>query len=169
MSETASCRPYLLRFCQGPLGLELGFGGDPIRPDAVTVDKNPYTQPAFLGDVSSLVWFKDDSFDWVYSSHCLEDFEDTTAVLKEWFRVLKPGGNLVLFLPDQQRYLAHCAKHGSQPNLAHKHAHFSFEYVMQCLGEIQEQIPHKVICYEGITTYNPYSFSVIACKYGKTS
>lgn len=160
MSETASARPYLLRFCSGPTGLEIGFGGDPIRPDAVTVDKNPHTRPSFLGDASNLLWFKDDTFDWLYSSHCLEDFEDTTSILKEWMRVIKPGGLMVLFLPDQQRYLAHCAKHNSLPNQAHKHEHFSFEYVMKCL----DSIPHRLIHMEDPVTYNPYSFSAVFRK-----
>lgn len=161
MSEVASARPYLLRFCPPEgIGLDLGFGGDPIRPEAVTIDKNPYTRPSILGEVSSLTWFKDDSISWIFSSHCLEDFEDTAGVLREWFRVLKPSGLLVLFLPDQQRYLAHCNRFGSQPNLAHKHEHFSYLFLMSCVKDI----PHKLVHMEDPVTYNPYSFSTVLQK-----
>lgn len=160
MSETNSCRPYLLRFCATGTGCDLGFGGDPIKREAVTVDQNPHCFPVFLGDVSKLVWFTDGSFDWAYSSHVLEDFVDTTEVLKEWFRILKPGGLLILFLPDQQRYLAHCERHGAMPNQSHKHPDFSFEFLMKSMLTI----PHKLIHMEDPVTYNPYSFSVVLAK-----
>jgi len=52
-----------------------------------------------IADVANLAMFKDESFDYVYSSHTLEDMPYHEAVLLEWWRVLKPGGNLILYLP----------------------------------------------------------------------
>jgi glycosyltransferase involved in cell wall biosynthesis len=53
-------------------------------------------------DVRDLSYFKTGSVDEVFSSHLLEHFSPyhVMALLKEWNRVLKPGGKLILELPD---------------------------------------------------------------------
>jgi predicted SAM-dependent methyltransferase len=140
-SETSKCRARLAPYCQG-YGVDLGFGGDPITPHAIRVDlPSPYTDvgdaPVQLGgDCAKLVWFRDGTLDFVYSSHLLEDFVDTRAALVEWLRVLKPGGRLIIFCPDEQRFRAHCARTGQTYNPNHKHAHFSLAYVEQLLASI---------------------------------
>jgi ADP-heptose:LPS heptosyltransferase len=52
-----------------------------------------------IADVSDLKMFQDESFDYAYSSHTLEDMHYTEAVLREWWRLIKVGGNLILYLP----------------------------------------------------------------------
>jgi SAM-dependent methyltransferase len=48
--------------------------------------------------------FSDNSQDAVYSSHCLEHITDFPTALQEWFRVLKPGGFLIIVVPHYQLY-----------------------------------------------------------------
>lgn len=148
-SETSKCRPRLAKYCVGN-GLDLGFGGDAITPTAVRVDlAAPYSrtagQPVQLGgDCLNLEWFRDLSLDYVYSSHLLEDFEDTQAALKEWLRVLKPGGLLITFCPDEQVYRRHCAETGQYYNENHKHADFSLRKVKEILAGLgQTDIVHE--------------------------
>ena len=92
ISETSRSRTTLAPFCEG-YGVDLGFGGDPIAPHAIRVDlPRPYTAVGDLsvqlgGDATDLVWFRDGVLDFVYSSHLLEDFDDTERVLREWLRV----------------------------------------------------------------------------------
>lgn len=43
-------------------------------------------------------------FDFVYSSHCLEHVEDASVALSHWWRVLKPEGYLILFVPHRDLY-----------------------------------------------------------------
>jgi 2-polyprenyl-6-hydroxyphenyl methylase/3-demethylubiquinone-9 3-methyltransferase len=43
---------------------------------------------------------KEESFDLVYSSGVIEHFENTHAVVSEHLRLLKPGGRLVLIVPN---------------------------------------------------------------------
>lgn len=88
------------------------------------------------GDAARLPWFADGVLDFVYSSHLLEDFEDTETPLREWLRVLKPGGRLVLFCPDEQVYRAHCDRTGQPYNEHHKHADFSLAKVTGILERI---------------------------------
>jgi len=74
--------------------------GDMILDGFVNVDLyNPKAQ--IKSDVKNLP-FEDESGDYIYASHIIEhfDFYEAFAVLKEWKRVLKTGGTLVLETPD---------------------------------------------------------------------
>src|SRR5439155_15124894 len=90
------------------------------------------------GKAEDLYWFKDSVLDYVYSSHLLEDFFDTEAVLREWIRVLKPEGKLVIFCPDEQRFKKHCKETGQPYNTAHVHEYFSLDYIKNILNKISE-------------------------------
>lgn len=159
ISETSKCRDSLAPFCQGD-GLDIGYGGDPITPNAICMDL-PEAYAKYLdnvqhlhGDARNLNWFKDGCLDFIYSSHVLEDFEETEPVLTEWLRVLKPGGNLVLYLPDEQTYREHCKKQGKPPNPHHIHDHFSLGYMREILDQrddieiIHEKFPVGIYSFE---------------------
>jgi len=164
VSETSKCRERLKKYIRG-YGVDIGYGGDPIVDWAITIDlPTPYTKvgnhPLNLGgDARNLYWFRDEVLDFVYSSHLLEDFENTKEVLKEWLRVLKVGGHLILYCPVEQVYREHCKKTGQPYNYAHKIEHFDMEYVKNVLDEIGvTEIVHS----------NPlvddYSFELVAKK-----
>jgi len=55
-------------------------------------------------DCLQLPWFQDKSLDFVFSSHCLEHFSNPEEIIKEIGRLLKPGGYLVIILPDMRYY-----------------------------------------------------------------
>jgi len=163
-SETSKCRNRLAKYCEG-YGIDLGFGGDPISLSAIRMDMvKPYTNvgscPVQLGgNAQNLHWFKDGVLDYVFSSHLLEDFYDTSAVLKEWLRVLKAGGKLVIFCPDEQRFRKHCKETGQPYNTAHVHENFSLEYVKNILEKLGET---KVI-YE-LDKVDIYSWDLVCEK-----
>ena len=46
----------------------------------------------------------DNSFDFVYSSHCLEHLDNADEALKNWWRVVKTGGYLILYLPERDLF-----------------------------------------------------------------
>lgn len=101
-AETSKAKDRRLRenffntFCQGN-GLDIGFGGDLILPDAKGWDFEH-------GDAQYLNGLEDNSFDYVYSSHTLEHVSDSAVTLKNWYRVLKSGGYLILYLPHRDLY-----------------------------------------------------------------
>jgi SAM-dependent methyltransferase len=47
--------------------------------------------------------FKDGTLDYVLSSHVIEHFYDPVKALKEWHRVIKPGGYIFVIAPHKDR------------------------------------------------------------------
>lgn len=56
------------------------------------------------GDAQYLQGVKNASFDFVHSAHCLEHMLDPREAIINWWRVLKPGGHLVVIVPDADLY-----------------------------------------------------------------
>lgn len=163
MSETGRARASMAKWCVG-YGLDLGCGCDKITPSAIGVDL-PAPQlviggdPVQLGgDARDLRWFRDGQLDYVYSSHLLEDFDNTRDVLREWARVLSPGGRLALLLPDERVFRAHCARTGQPPNANHKHADFGPAHVKKAMEGLGLRVVHE----SGIV--NDYSFELVLEK-----
>ena len=85
-------------------GLNLGSRNRAI-PEFFNMDIDPHPGVDIVGDVSDLSRFADASIPAIYASHVIEHFEyhRTLAVLKEWARVLEPGGKLYIAVPDFER------------------------------------------------------------------
>lgn len=47
--------------------------------------------------------FKDNQVDFVISSHAIEHFYDPVKTIKEWLRVVKPGGYVYIIAPHKER------------------------------------------------------------------
>lgn len=56
------------------------------------------------GDAQFMAGVPDASFDFVHSSHCLEHLHDPEEGLRNWLRVIKPGGFVVVLVPDEDLY-----------------------------------------------------------------
>ena len=97
--ETTKIRERVLPFCQGR-GIDIGCGRDPLTDDCVAYDRMNWPEVTMHGDARKIP-ISDGTFDFVYSSHCIEDLDDTEAVVKEWVRILKNGGNLVVVTPNE--------------------------------------------------------------------
>jgi len=109
------------------MGIDIGGGNDSIavyaqlfpRIQTVTV----YDMPQ--GDAQYLANVPDGAFDFLYSGHCLEHMVDPRIALRNWLRVVKPGGHLVITVPDEDLY-----EQGVWPstfNYDHKHTFTMFK------------------------------------------
>jgi len=87
---------FFERFCTGK-GFDIGYGGDLLTPNSVGWDVEH-------GDAQLLRNVRDCSYDFVYSSHTLEHMVDPVIALRNWWRVLRPGGHLLLYLPHRDLY-----------------------------------------------------------------
>ena len=56
------------------------------------------------GDAQVLESIADESLDFVHSSHCLEHMRDPFTAMDNWLRVLKPGGHMIVIVPDEDLY-----------------------------------------------------------------
>jgi len=162
MGETSLIREIAAPYCKGK-GVDLGCGGDKVTPDTWGFDMpSPYTHVGddiieLKGDARKLP-FNDGVLDYIFSSHLLEDFPNTKEVIIEWLRVIKLGGVLVLYLPDEQVYKKHCRETGQSYNGAHSIENMSLAYIKQILSGL----PVEVI--EEIELINTYSFFMVIWK-----
>ncbi len=144
-SETSKVRHLVLPYCNG-LGCDIGFGGDKIKKEnCLGVDfAQPYANTGkdqvdiACNVMEEPIPVEDNFFDYVYSSHLIEDFVDTNAALKEFTRILKPGGLLILVFPDQPMYEKHCKKTGQPLNTYHVHKNMGYDYMLNRLDELSE-------------------------------
>jgi SAM-dependent methyltransferase len=58
-------------------------------------------------DASDLSCIADHSYDFILSSHNLEHFANPVKALHEWKRVTRPGGGLIVLLPNHRRTFDH--------------------------------------------------------------
>lgn len=77
--------------------VDVGCGSDPVIPNARRFDLEH-------GDAQYIESIRDESVDCLYSSHCLEHMRDPREALRNWWRVVKPGGYLIVIVPDANLY-----------------------------------------------------------------
>ncbi len=169
MSETAKYRHLTQDYCKG-CGVDVASQGDPVVPWAMSLDlpekeflyynaNNPPRGPIQLRGHGDSLPFDSNSLDFLYSSHLLEDYTDWTPVLKEWVRVIKPGGYLVVLLPDRELWVAACAA-GQCPNDFHRHEGKEGELSTYAKDLGLEVIEDKLTkCFPG-----DYTIMFVACK-----
>ncbi len=82
--------------------LNLHIGGKQAHPDWKILNALPGPEVDFVADAVSLSQFEDSSADKIYASHILEhlDYRGAQEGLREWFRVLRQGGVLMVAVPD---------------------------------------------------------------------
>lgn len=113
---------HIVQYTRGRV-LDLGSGPWKAYPHFISVDNCSgwdwmRWKPDIICDAENLEIFASNSFDAVFSSHLLEHIEDHISALKEWWRVIKVGGHLVLYLPHKDHY-PNIGEEGANPD--HKH------------------------------------------------
>jgi SAM-dependent methyltransferase len=162
--EVDKCRSRLEKFCRGD-GLDIGCGGtnsdarfyleNKIVPTAIGVD---LARTNLSGNATKLYWFVDGCMDYIFSSHLLEHLLHPAKALDEWFRVLKEGGHLVLYLP-LEGYYPSVGKKGA--NKDHKHNLDPLK-VLKWVDSIK--IKYEIVVIEKRVEDNEYSFDMVLKK-----
>lgn len=150
-SETSKVRYLVANYCIGK-GCDIGFGGDKImKVDCDGIDfPQPYTNTGKdkvdigCDVINNDIPVPDNTYDYVYTSHLIEDFTDTSDALKKFIRILKNDGTLILVFPDQPKYEAYCNKKNLPMNPYHIHKDMGFEFMKRKLSELQN-ISYQVI------------------------
>ena len=125
-NEAGKIKHLIVPYTRG-IGLDLGCGPSKAFPHFIGVDSCKDTElfgvqmrPDLVvedcTDINDTV--EDGSCDFVFSSHLLEHIQDYRRALKSWWKTLKMGGHLVLYLPHKKFY-PNIGLPGSNPD--HKH------------------------------------------------
>jgi len=136
----------------GLRGLEIGgsahnpFGLRTLNVDWIDDPFNPFKQeeialcgrylPVDIVAPGDDLPFKDNSIDFVISSHVIEHFYDPIKTIQEWLRVVRPGGYVYMIVPHKERtfdsihprtVLAELIQRHEQPNppIPDHHGHYS--------------------------------------------
>lgn len=113
-NEAAKISWEIVKWTRGR-GLDIGAGPARTFQHFITIDNNvdavlfgrQMPRPdIFVADACDLSMLATEQFDFAFSSHLLEHIEEDKLVkcLREWWRVVKPEGFLVLYLPDEDEY-----------------------------------------------------------------
>lgn len=96
---------FMQRYLAGE-GLDIGGKPDPLGlyAELFPLIHSVRTWDLEDGDAQYLHGVEDENYDFVHSSHCLEHLKDPHEGLQNWFRVLRPGGYLVVTVPDEDLY-----------------------------------------------------------------
>ncbi|MBU0752368.1 MAG: methyltransferase domain-containing protein [Gammaproteobacteria bacterium] len=124
-NEAAKIRYEVLPYVAAG-GLDVGCGPSKVWPHLIGIDSEkdtalfgvPMKPDIVVPDAARLSIFADGSADSVFSSHLLEHIADWQAALREWWRLVKVGGHLVLYLPHADLY-PRIGQPGANPD--HKH------------------------------------------------
>jgi SAM-dependent methyltransferase len=85
------------KFLQGRV-IDIGCG-----PDKIVAHAEPFDLEH--GDAQAIATLRPKAaYDAVCSSHCLEHMRDVPQALSQWWTLVRPGGYLVLVVPDEDLY-----------------------------------------------------------------
>lgn len=138
-NESAKIKWELVPYTRGKT-LDLGCGPYKTFPHFIGVDNGHHDKQfgwqnkadLIIDSCERLDLIASQSVDAVFSSHLLEHIENTEKALKEWFRVIKIGGYLCLYLPHKEFY-PNIGEAGSNPD--HKH-----DFLPQDIIDIMQSI-----------------------------
>ena len=121
------------------IGADVGCGPKKAFQHFIGVDNCTDTalfgipiKPDIEADVAKALPFDDEELDFVFSSHTLEHIDDYEAALTEWWRVIRPGGHLCLYLPHRDHY-PQIGEPGANPD--HKHD-FTPDHIVAAMKRI---------------------------------
>lgn len=148
-------------------GIDVGCGTNRLSNKILSIDQQPnkkYAHADIVHDCYNLdikkpkefnghlFTFENNTLDFVFSSHCLEDFNEIPPVFMNWWKKIKPNGYMILLLPDMEnnRY----PKVGdSKGNPAHK-TNVGKNYITNMLKSLKieyeiiqcDTLPHDKTC-----------------------
>lgn len=123
------------------MNLNLGCGTEVIKRHGwVNVDLNPLLPEVVKLDMGDLP-YPDGTIEEIVSSHSLEHVKEPQKFIHEWNRVLRPGGKLVIAVPNNDRKSEWIGFHlqtfyeRGMSDLENHHFDFTPESLIQCVKE----------------------------------
>lgn len=86
------------------MAIQLNLGcWDRTLPGFINIDSEEHEPGIVVEDIRTLYTIEDNTVDFIYAAHtlqCLEKRSHVPVALLNWFRVLKPGGKVLIEVPD---------------------------------------------------------------------
>lgn len=102
MNEASKTRKLLLpeeiALLRGK-GIDIGCGNDPVTPDCQRFDVDDGDANQITNHIKEL-----ESYDYVFSAHCLEHMYQPRDTIQDWWKLVKPGGVMIVIVPDEDLY-----------------------------------------------------------------
>lgn len=144
----------------------LDVGAGPRKyPGSISIDINAVNKPDIVHDLDIYPWpVKNDTFDMVFCSHCLEHLVDPIKAVEEIYRVCRQGGTVKIVVP-------HYTGHTAWGSPEHKRAfgakwfnyfHDDFTSISQSAARF-DTVSVKLV-WAAVTPYNKYSLFVRVFK-----
>lgn len=125
-------------------GIDIGGGDDClVLPDYI--DGKVFLWDFADGDAEYLHKLEDETFDFVYSSHCLEHMRNIYTAFVNWIRVCKIGGYLYICVPHEKYY-----EKGVWPSINNLDHKYSFTL------EKKSTLPKNVEVKDFLSCFNEY-------------
>jgi SAM-dependent methyltransferase len=101
LSDSRFVRKYL----RGK-GIDIGGRPDPLilYQEFFPLMESVKTWDLEDGDAQKMATVADETYDFVFSSHCLEHMHEPLEALQNWMRILKPDGYLIFAIPEEDLY-----------------------------------------------------------------
>jgi len=125
------------RYLDGLRGVEIGgsihnpFGLNTLNADYTSSTDTTFKQaeieiadktlPVDIVASADALPLRDKSVDFVVSSHVLEHLPDPIKTLKEWYRVIRPGGYIFMIIPHKERIYDRDLPRIALAELIHRH------------------------------------------------
>lgn len=164
--ESSKIRWELVPYFNGKC-LDIGAGPYKVFPHFSCVDNGHHWGSQWtdvrVDDAIDLSQLGSASWNLTYSSHLLEHFpyDKVPQVLKEWMRVTKVGGHLILYVPDEAQY-PHCGE--KYANFDHKWD-CSYDKVIAAMEKLE--VGWDLIDYQVRSETDEYSLFFVFRKEGK--
>ncbi|MER8430386.1 class I SAM-dependent methyltransferase [Mesorhizobium caraganae] len=96
---------FVRRYFRGR-GVDIGGAPDPLilYEEFFPLLDSVKTWDLEDGDAQFMAGVADETFDFVFSSHCLEHLNDPLEGLQNWLRVTKPDGYVIFAIPEEDLY-----------------------------------------------------------------
>lgn len=75
------------------------------------------TGKVIINDAVNITNISDESYDFCFASHCLEHIANPIKAVKEWLRIVKTNGYVVLILPEKTQCFDHKRKYSLSSTL----------------------------------------------------
>ena len=119
-----------------PVILELGCGPKKA-PGRIGIDRLDLPTVDIIADLEQgLVFLPDNSVDEIHSESVLEHIDDLESLMREIWRVLRPGGRHTLFVPHFSNPYYY-----SDPTHKRFFGLYTFEYFCKERGRFKRQVP----------------------------